>query len=70
MALLPISLLPTLLGVTGWLYAAGAIVLGLLFLAAGISLLADRARGHARRVFVASILYLPALLGLLVLDKS
>jgi len=68
-ALLPVSLLPTLFGLTGWTYGAGAMVLGAIFLGFGVSLLADRARGHAHRVFVASILYLPALLALMVADK-
>jgi heme o synthase len=69
-ALLPVSLLPAVFHMTGWLYPAGALVLGGLFLAAGLSFFIDRARGRARRVFLASILYLPALLALLVIDKS
>jgi len=69
-ALLPVSLLPAVFRMTGWIYPAGALVLGGLFLAAGFSFFADRARGRARRVFIASILYLPALLALLVIDKS
>jgi protoheme IX farnesyltransferase len=68
-ALLPISLLPTFFGLTGWLYGAGAIALGAVFLGYCATLLADRARGRAHRVFIASILYLPALLALMVVDK-
>jgi len=70
LALLPVSLLPAVFHMTGWLYPIGALVLGGLFLGAGLSFFTDRARGRARRVFVASILYLPALLALLVIDKS
>lgn len=68
-ALLPVSLVPTWVGVTGWIYGAGAVILGTVFLGFGLNLLADRARGRAHRVFVASILYLPALLALMVVDK-
>jgi len=72
LALLPVSLLPTLLGVTGTLYFAGALLLGVCYAAAGAGMLADA--GHrqqwAWRVFVVSIVYLPALLTLAVLDKA
>lgn len=68
-ALLPVSLLPTFFGLTGWLYGAGAIALGAIFLGYCVTLFLDRARGRAHRVFVASILYLPALLALMVVDK-
>ncbi len=70
MALLPVSLLPSFLGVTGRLYAMGAVLLGLGFLGLGLTLLSDRARGQARRVFVGSILYLPALLALMMIDRA
>jgi heme o synthase len=69
MALLPVSLLPTLLGVTGALYFFGALGLGLAY--AGVSALMTRAATppRARCVFLVSIVYLPALLTLMVLDK-
>jgi protoheme IX farnesyltransferase len=69
LALLPVSLLPVAFGVMGWLYAAGAVALGLVFLASALALRHDLARGRARRVFIASILYLPALLALMVADR-
>ena len=64
-ALLPISLLPTLIGLaTAW-YLAGAVVLGgmLLFLSAKFS--ATRSMPSAKRLFFGSIIYLPLLWGLL-----
>ena len=69
MALLPVSLLPTLLGVTGAWYFFGALTLGLAY--TGVSVAMTRAVTTARawRVFLLSILYLPALLTLLVVDK-
>jgi protoheme IX farnesyltransferase len=69
LALLPVSLTPTLIGLTGWVYGAGAMVLGVIFLGYCLTLLTDRARGRAHRVFIASILYLPALLTLMVVDR-
>jgi protoheme IX farnesyltransferase len=69
MALLPVSLVPTLLGVTGALYFFGALMLGLVY--AGVSVAMTRAVTTARawRVFLVSIVYLPALLTLMVVDK-
>ena len=68
-ALLPISLLPTLLGVTGSMYFFGALGLGLVYAAVGATLLAAATAARAWRVFFVSIVYLPALLTLMVLDK-
>jgi protoheme IX farnesyltransferase len=68
-ALLPISLVPTLLGVTGAWYFYGALALGLLYVAAGTGLLVGATPARAWRLFFVSILYLPALLTLMVLDK-
>jgi heme o synthase len=66
--LIPISLLPMWLGMAGAIYTAGAIALGLLFLYAGIRVSMDRTKVRARRVLWASIVYLPVLYGLMVLD--
>jgi protoheme IX farnesyltransferase len=67
-ALLPVSLLPTVLGVTGSVYFWGALVLGILYAVAGGLMLLDANR-RAWWVFLTSIVYLPALLTLAVLDK-
>lgn len=69
LALLPISLVPTLLGVTGATYFYGALALGVLYAGAGAALLAAATPARAWRVFFVSIVYLPALLTLMVLDK-
>lgn len=57
-------------GVAGWWFAVGAIVLAAAWLALGVRLYADRTDGNARRVFLASLVYLPAMLSLLVLDRG
>ncbi len=60
--LLPVSLLPTGLGLTGIAYASLTAVLGVAFLAMAIGMARHRDDGHARRLFHASIVYLPLLL--------
>lgn len=66
--LIPISLLPKWLGMTGSIYAAGAAAMGLLFLYAGVRVSLDRTRLRARRVLLASVIYLPLLYGLMIVD--
>jgi protoheme IX farnesyltransferase len=67
-ALVPVSLLPTLLGVTGSVYFWGALALGLGYVAAGLLMWLDVNR-RAWAVFLVSIVYLPALLTLAVMDN-
>lgn len=68
LALIPVSVLPTLLHLTGWIYFWGAIVLGVgLFVTsfqAGRTMESKRVRG----VFLGSLLYQPLLLGLMLVD--
>jgi protoheme IX farnesyltransferase len=69
LALLAVSLLPTVIGWSGPIYLAGALALGVAFAVIGIvQALAPSARA-ARRVLLASLLYLPLLLGLLAFDR-
>ena len=70
LALLGVSLLPTLTGLAGGVYFAGALALGLAFVALGVWQALTPSAGGARRVLFASLLYLPALLALLALDKA
>jgi protoheme IX farnesyltransferase len=68
--LIPISILPRWLGMTGTLYTVGAIALGVWLLRAGLRLAFHRTRTHARAVLLASVVYLPLLYLLLVLDPA
>ncbi len=68
LVLLPLSSLVTLYGVSGLSFLIGSLLLGLAFLALAINFLRDRSRLAARRLFFASIMYLPLLLGLMVAD--
>jgi protoheme IX farnesyltransferase len=67
--LLPVSLLPTVLGVSGKVYLYGAIVLGLLFLYSSVRAAFSKSRQEARRLLLASVIYLPLLFILMVLDR-
>src|SRR5205809_3173421 len=55
--LVPVSLLPTFLGVAGRFYLFAALLLGLLFLASGIRAALSNSNQHARQLLLASVLY-------------
>jgi heme o synthase len=67
--LLPVSLLPTLLGISGKVYLVGALVIGLVFLGSSMHAALTRSRQAARRLLLASVLYLPILFSLMVLNR-
>jgi protoheme IX farnesyltransferase len=67
--LLPVSLLPTALGISGKLYLYGAIVLGLLFLYSSVRAAFSKSKQEARRLLLTSVVYLPLLFILMVLDR-
>lgn len=67
--LLPVSLLPAILNISGKVYLVGAIVLGLLFLYSSIRTALSQSRQEARRLLLASVVYLPLLFLLMVLDR-
>ncbi|HEY0797246.1 MAG TPA: heme o synthase [Acidisarcina sp.] len=67
---IPVCLVPTFLGYAGRLYAGGAFLLSCLFLYYGARLAITRTNSAARRLLFASIVYLPAVLALLMLDRS
>lgn len=69
LALLPVAMLPTLLGMAGMVYFVTASILGLAFLWAAIGLARTRSLGDARRLLVVSLIYLPVLLGTMALDR-
>lgn len=69
MALLIVGLLPALTGLAGSLYFFGSLALGVAFLGCGLDLAIARSAGAARRLLLASLVYLPAVLGLMALSK-
>ena len=68
-ALVSVSLLPAAAGWTGPIYFAGALLLGLAFSAVGVVQALLPSQRAARHVLLASLLYLPLLLGLLAFDR-
>jgi protoheme IX farnesyltransferase len=67
--LIPISLAPLFLGMTGALYAAAAIVAGLGVLYFGTRMRREKTSPRARALLLATVFYLPALLAVMVLDR-
>jgi len=67
--LVPVSLLPTALGISGKIYLVAAAVLSLLFLASSIRAAISKSNQHARQLLLASVLYLPLLFGVMVLNR-
>lgn len=68
-ALLPVSLLPTVLGLTGPTYFLGTLTLGCFFLGVCVVFALRFSTQAARRVLLVSVFYLPAVLLVMVLDR-
>ncbi len=64
-----VGLLPTVIGLTGSVYFVAAFVLGIAFLGCGVGLAVSRSAKAARRLLHASLVYLPILVLMMVLDK-
>lgn len=67
--LVPVSLLPAVLGISGKVYLFAALALGLLFLGFSIRAALSKSNQHARQLLLASVLYLPLLFGVMVLNR-
>ncbi len=70
LALLPVSIAPSIFGMTGLTYLIGASVLGLAMLVASIRFFFNRDVRNARKLFMFSNLYLLSVMLLLVVDAS
>ena len=70
MILFVVAGLPAFLGIATVFYLLAELVLGAVFVAVAMRFLKTRARSDARRLFITSIIYLPLLLGALVLSKA
>jgi protoheme IX farnesyltransferase len=69
LALLVVGLLPTLVGLAGPVYFIAALIFGGLFLGYGVAFALSRTATAARQLLFASLLYLPATLLVMALDK-
>src|SRR5213082_1742517 len=70
MILFVVAGLPAFLGIATVFYLLAELILGAVFVAVAMRFLKTRARADARRLFITSIIYLPLLLGALVLSKA
>lgn len=69
LALLAVGLVPTLIGIAGTSYFIAALALGSVFLGCGVSFAILRSTVAARRLLLASYLYIPLQLGMLSIDR-
>ncbi len=68
--LLPISLAPFFLGISGFIYLIGASILGVWFLYASIRTARAKTVEEARKLLLVSVLYLPVIFALMVLNHQ
>lgn len=69
-ALLPVTLMPTAIGMAGATYFVGALGLGLVFLGFALGVAVWKTERAARTMFIVSVLYLPVVLGMMMWDKG
>lgn len=67
--MIPVSLIPTFIDMSGWVYFTGALILGLIFLAYGIAFVRDKSQDTARTLMRVSLIYLPLLLIIIAIDS-
>ena len=67
--LIPVSLMPTVIGMDGRIYGIAALILGAAFLVFAFRCARSRTRTDARKLFLFSIIYLPLLLAVLMIDR-
>jgi protoheme IX farnesyltransferase len=70
LVLIPVAFLPCLIGMAGWTYMVGSLLLGLFMLRASAIAAKSRSLADARNLLKASVLYLPLLLLLIVVDAK
>jgi heme o synthase len=67
--LLPVSLVPTIVGLSGTVYGIAAAVLGIALLVLSMRFAGARTNAAARRLFFASLVYLPLIWIVMIADK-
>ncbi len=68
--LVPVSMLPALVGVTGDAYLCTSAVMGVMFFWLATRVAGSNSRSSARQLLLASVVYLPVLFAVMILDKS
>jgi protoheme IX farnesyltransferase len=67
--MVPVSLAPFFLGFGGWIFLVGGTILGIWFLIESVRAARAKSPEMARRLLLVSVLYLPLMFALMVLDK-
>jgi protoheme IX farnesyltransferase len=67
--LIPVTLAPAFIHMAGKIYFAAALLLGLAFLYFGMKICQQRTFERARRLLLASVIYMPLLFAFLVFDN-
>jgi protoheme IX farnesyltransferase len=70
LVLLPVTVLPSMLGLAGWTYGTAALILGLFFVFTALRVLKDDTLKSARLMFGYSVFYLFALFLALMIDAA
>ena len=68
LSIVPVTLMPALSGLAGPVYVVGALALGALYIVPSLAFAREESHESARRLLLASIIYLPALMALLFVD--
>ncbi|MEO7795937.1 MAG: heme o synthase [Thermoanaerobaculia bacterium] len=68
LALIPVSIMPSAVGITGAVHLIGALLFGLAFLASSALFAREQTVTSARRLLLTSVCYLPAVFGVAVFD--
>jgi protoheme IX farnesyltransferase len=68
--LIPLTLVPTIIGESGLVYSVGALMLGSIFFFCSARFASRRSNVAARQLLAASIVYLPAVFILMMLNKK
>ena len=68
--LFPVGLLPFIIGMSGNIYLYGTTILTLLYFLSAIPMLKEKSTKNASRILKASVLYLPLLIVIIIIDKG
>jgi protoheme IX farnesyltransferase len=68
--LFPISLLPVIIGMNGNIYLYGVLIITLYYFLSAFPMLYKKSYKNASRILKASVLYLPALMIIIIIDKG
>ena len=68
--LFPISLLPVLIGMNGNIYLYGVLIITLYYFLSALPMVYEKSYKNASKILQASVLYLPALMIIIIIDKG